>query len=85
MLAPFHGEHGPLHPYPWNPLPTPLHSSLAGQLPSGAAERANYQLFLSELCDLRGVARPDRVDDILETLASLGQARAQPASNYVAV
>ncbi|MBE2203679.1 MAG: class I SAM-dependent DNA methyltransferase [Chthoniobacterales bacterium] len=26
---------------------------------SGAAERANYQLFLSELCDLLGVARPD--------------------------
>lgn len=26
---------------------------------SGAAERANYQLFLSELCDLLGVSRPD--------------------------
>jgi hypothetical protein len=26
---------------------------------SGAAERVNYQLFLSELCDLLGVARPD--------------------------
>ena len=26
---------------------------------SGAAERANYQLFLSELCDLLGVTRPD--------------------------
>lgn len=26
---------------------------------SGAAERANYQIFLSELCDLLGVARPD--------------------------
>ena len=26
---------------------------------SGAAERANYQLFLSELCDLLGGARPD--------------------------
>ncbi len=26
---------------------------------SGAAERANYQLFLSELCDLLGVNRPD--------------------------
>jgi len=25
---------------------------------SGAAERANYQLFLSELCDLLGVPRP---------------------------
>jgi hypothetical protein len=32
---------------------------------SGAAERANYQLFLSELCDLLGVARPEptRPDD----------------------
>lgn len=26
---------------------------------SGAAERANYQLFLSELCDLLDVPRPD--------------------------
>ena len=26
---------------------------------SGAAERANYQLFLSELCDVLGVARPE--------------------------
>ena len=26
---------------------------------SGAAERANYQMFLSELCDLIGVPRPD--------------------------
>jgi hypothetical protein len=26
---------------------------------SGAAERANYQLFLSELCDLIGVPRPN--------------------------
>ncbi len=26
---------------------------------SGAAERANYQLFLSELCDVPGVPRPD--------------------------
>ena len=25
----------------------------------GGAERANYQLFLSELCDVLGVARPD--------------------------
>jgi hypothetical protein len=26
---------------------------------SGAAERANYQMFLSELCDILGVPRPD--------------------------
>jgi hypothetical protein len=33
--------------------------------PSGGAERANYQMFLSELCDLLDVARPDpsREDD----------------------
>lgn len=32
---------------------------------SGAAERANYQLFLAELCDVLGVARPapTQVDD----------------------
>jgi hypothetical protein len=32
---------------------------------SGAAERANYQLFLTELCDILGVTRPDpsRPDD----------------------
>ena len=50
---------------------------------SGAAERANYQLFLSELCDQLGVPRPDptRPDDeqnayVFERapLASLGQA-----------
>jgi hypothetical protein len=34
---------------------------------SGAGERANCQLFLSELCDLIGVARPNptRNDDRL--------------------
>ena len=26
---------------------------------AGAAERANYQLFLTELCDVLGVPRPD--------------------------
>lgn len=32
---------------------------------SAASERANYQLFLSELCDVLGVARPEpaRADD----------------------
>lgn len=28
-----------------------------------AAERANYQLFLSELCDMLGVPRPDPATD----------------------
>ncbi|MFZ4774613.1 MAG: DNA methyltransferase [Terrimicrobiaceae bacterium] len=32
---------------------------LARWAQSGAAERANYQLFLSELCDVLGVPRPD--------------------------
>lgn len=26
---------------------------------SGAAERANYQMFLAELCDILGIPRPD--------------------------
>ena len=26
---------------------------------SGGAERANYQIFLSELCDVLGVPRPE--------------------------
>jgi REP element-mobilizing transposase RayT len=34
-------------------------SFLARWSQSGAAERANYQLFLSELCDVLGVPRPD--------------------------
>lgn len=29
---------------------------------SGVAERANYQLFLSELCDMLGVERPQPTD-----------------------
>ena len=41
-------------------VPTPdTDSFIARWSSSGAAERANYQLFLSELCDLIGVARPD--------------------------
>ena len=30
---------------------------------SGAAELANYQLFLSELCDIIGVPHPNRATD----------------------
>lgn len=33
---------------------------------SGAAERSNYALFLSELCDLLGVPRPDPSSDQTE-------------------
>lgn len=42
-----------------------LDSFLARWEASGGAERANYQLFLSELCDVLGVVRPDptRPDD----------------------
>ncbi|MBM4012911.1 MAG: class I SAM-dependent DNA methyltransferase [Planctomycetes bacterium] len=37
--------------------------------PSGGGERANYQLFLSELCDVIGVPRPDpsKADDAANT------------------
>jgi hypothetical protein len=31
--------------------------------PAGGAERANYGLFLTDLCDLLGVARPDVTTD----------------------
>lgn len=40
---------------------------------SGAAERANYQLFLSELCDVLGMTRPEptRPDDSENALARI--------------
>ena len=37
----------------------PLDAFITRWQTSGAAERANYQLFLSELCDLLAVPRPD--------------------------
>jgi hypothetical protein len=41
------------------PQPTPeVEAFIDRWRASGAAERANYQLFLSELCDLLGVERP---------------------------
>ena len=45
--------------------PDPAAAFIARWRQSGAAERADYQLFLSELCDLLAVARPDpsRADD----------------------
>ena len=45
--------------------PTDAESFVARWRSSGAAERANYQLFLSELCDVLAVPRPDpsRPDD----------------------
>ena len=47
-----------------DPNTTPQHPAdpaafIARWQKSGAAERANYQLFLSELCDVLGVPRPD--------------------------
>ncbi|HTE17881.1 MAG TPA: type IIL restriction-modification enzyme MmeI, partial [Armatimonadota bacterium] len=47
------------------PAPLALPPFLQRWQDSGAAERANYQLFLSELCDQLGVPRPDptRPDD----------------------
>jgi hypothetical protein len=43
----------------------PAADFIARWQPSGGRERANYQIFLSELCDLLGVPRPDptREDD----------------------
>lgn len=39
--------------------PTPVDSFIARWQPSGGGERSNYQLFLTELCDLLEVERPD--------------------------
>ncbi len=39
--------------------PSAIHAFISRWQASGAAERANYQLFLSELCDQLTVARPD--------------------------
>lgn len=39
---------------------------LARWEPSGASERANYQIFLTELCDLLEVPRPDPATDDAE-------------------
>ena len=47
-----------------NPTTSSLPSFIARWTASGAAERANYQLFLSELCDALDLPRPDpTVDD----------------------
>ena len=39
--------------------PAPVEAFIARWVASGAAERANYQLFLSELADVLGVPRPE--------------------------
>ncbi|MFP4421527.1 MAG: class I SAM-dependent DNA methyltransferase [Desulfococcaceae bacterium] len=41
-----------------DPTPTDLESFISRWKSSGAAERANFPLFLSELCDVIGVERP---------------------------
>jgi hypothetical protein len=38
---------------------TAIDSFISRWAASGAAERANYQMLLAELCDLLGVPRPD--------------------------
>ncbi len=54
-----------VHPILWSVTPTPpssessLASFVARWQASSGAERANKDLFLSELCDALGVARPD--------------------------
>jgi hypothetical protein len=40
-------------------MPDPVDHFISRWESSGAAERANYALFLSELCDLIGVPRPE--------------------------
>lgn len=39
-------------------LTIPVETFIARWKASGASERANYQLFLTELCDLLGVEKP---------------------------
>jgi len=46
-------------PNPTPPSPADPTAFIARWQKSGAAERANCQLFLSELCDVLGVPRPD--------------------------
>ena len=40
-------------------MPSPIELFITRWQSSGAAERSNYALFLSELCDLLEVQRPD--------------------------
>lgn len=51
-----------------SPIPADPHAFIARWLPSGGSERANYQMFLLELCDLLGVDSPD-----VTTAAGLGK------------
>lgn len=41
------------------PHPTEIQAFIDCWLPSGGAERANYQSFLNELCDVIAVQRPE--------------------------
>ncbi|MCU0770714.1 MAG: hypothetical protein MUE94_02940 [Verrucomicrobia bacterium] len=41
------------------PGPVGIDSFLARWSPAGGGERSNYQLFLTELCQVLGVPRPD--------------------------
>jgi hypothetical protein len=42
-----------------SPRPTEIQAFIDRWLPSGGAERANYQSFLNELCDVLSVPRPE--------------------------
>jgi hypothetical protein len=40
------------------------------------SERANYTLFIAELCELRALPKPDPArEDIVDTFEALGRAR----------
>jgi hypothetical protein len=45
------------------PPPAAIENFLARWEPSAASERSNYQIFLTELCDLLDVPRPDPATD----------------------
>jgi hypothetical protein len=48
---------------------SPIDSCISRRAASSAAERGNYQMFLSELCDLLGGQRPDPKGPITEVNA----------------
>lgn len=50
-----------IQPSTQTPPPPNLRAFLGRWQASGGAERSNYALFLAELCDLLGVARPEPV------------------------
>ena len=58
--------------------------------PAGGAERANYGLFLQDLCDLIGVPRPDPTTDnpaddsyVLERAVTFGEGTSRPTTGRI--